>query len=151
MHTTVTRRIALALGLVGIATAGAACGEDNARSARATTAEAAAAGDLAPNPNDPYCEVERDIDAFFEDAFSALGPDAGEEEQRAAARAASQGIVSAGLMDDALEAAPDALRVDLELLSANVRAAADGNVDVFFTPESDAAGARVDAYCGLED
>ena len=155
MTTTPTRTTSrfLLAALAALAPLGvAACGDDDddEGAAAATTVEGAGA-ELAPDPDHPYCAHEREIDTYFDEAFSTLGPDSSEEEQRAAAQTAAKGVVDAGIMEEALEAAPDELRADLELLSANVRAAAEGDVDVFFTEESDAAGSRVDAFCGLAD
>ena len=148
-----TSRVLLA-ALAALAPLGvAACGDDDddGDDAAAATTVADTATELAPDPDHPYCAHEREIDTYFDEAFSTLGPDSSEEEQRAAAQTAAKGVVDAGIMEEALEAAPDELRADLELLSANVRAAAEGDVDVFFTEESDAAGSRVDAFCGLAD
>jgi hypothetical protein len=136
---------------------GAACSDDDADDATAeTVAETAGTSDGAfveveSNPDDPSCDIERQIDSYFEAAFGELGPDATEDEQRAAVQTAAQGVVDAGIIEEALEVAPDVIRDDLDLPTSNVRAAAEGDVDVFFTPESDAAGTRVDAYCGLGD
>jgi hypothetical protein len=136
-------------GLLALTSLVAACGDDDDDvAAPVTTADAA---DDAPDPDHPYCEHEREIDSHFEAAFSRLGDDASEADQRAAAQSAAKSVVDAGIMEDALAAAPDHLREDLELLSSNVRAAAAGDVDVFFTEESDAAGRRIDTFCGLED
>ena len=137
-------------GLLALTSLVAACGDDDDDDVAApvTTADAA---DVAPDPDHPYCEHEREIDSHFEAAFSRLGDDASEADQRAAAQSAAKSVVDAGIMKDALAAAPDHLREDLELLSANVRAAAAGDVDVFFTEESDAAGRRIDGFCGLDD
>ena len=144
-----TSRILLG-GVLALSSFLAACGDDD-DDAAATTTMSSDAADMAPNPDDPYCEHEREIDSHFEAAFSRLGDDASEADQRAAAQSAAKSVVDAGIMEEALSAAPDHLREDLELLSSNVRAAAAGDVDVFFTEESDAAGRRVDAYCGLAD
>lgn len=128
----------LLTGLLALTSLVAACGDDD--------------DDVtAPDPDHPYCEHEREIDSHFEAAFSRLGEDASEADQRAAAQSAARSVVDAGIMKDAMAAAPDHLREDLELLSSNVRAAAAGDVDVFFTEESDAAGRRIDGFCGLDD
>ena len=144
--TTRSARITLTSTFLAACLVGAACSDDN-EPAAAEVSQVSTAAD----PDHPYCEVERQIDAQFATVFSALGEDATEQEQMAAVETAAKAVVTAGLLEEAESTAPDAIRADLDLLMANVRAAADGNVEVFFTPESDGAGSRVDAFCGLSD
>jgi hypothetical protein len=148
------RRAAAIVTAVSL-TALAACG-DGDDDATATTsppdpAPATVVGAIASSPDDPYCDIERQIDAHFVEAFGALGTEATEDQMMQAAQAASAAVVGDGLIEQATAIAPAALAQDLELLTAAVRSAANGDVSGFMTPESDAAGARVDAYCGLED
>ncbi len=51
----------------------------------AATAVEDVAADIEPDPDHPYCDVEREVDAIFEEAFGALPEDAPEEDQLAAA------------------------------------------------------------------
>ena len=133
----------------------AGCGDDDdgatVAAADAETAPTSDASRLDPSPDDPYCDIERQIDAHFAQAFSSLGAAPSEEQMMQAAQAASAGVVDDGLIERATAIAPPALADDLALLADAVRSAAGGDVSGFMTPESDAAGARVDAYCGLED
>lgn len=134
----------------------AACGDnDEDTTVAAVTSDpapvTAAAGGLASSPDDPYCDIERRIDAHFVEAFEALGDAPTEEQMMQAAQTASAAVVEDGLIEQATAIAPEALTEDLALLTNAVRLAADGDVSGFMTPESDAAGARVDGYCGLED
>jgi hypothetical protein len=138
-------------GLIAASLMIAACGADDGSASDRTAGnapphESADAGSDT-NPDDPYCNIERAIDAEFQAALAKLNEDAPEAELQAAARA----VVASGLLEAAGHTAPEAIRTELELLIANVRAAASGNVAVFFTPESDAAGVRVDAYCELTE
>jgi hypothetical protein len=146
--TTHSARIILASTFLAACLVGAACSDDTEPAAAEVSQVSTAASS---DPDHPYCEVERQIDAHFATVFSALGEDATEQEQMAAVETAAKAVVTAGLLEEAESTAPDAIRADLDLLMANVRAAADGNVAVFFTSESDAAGSRVDAFCGLSD
>jgi hypothetical protein len=138
----------------------AACDDDDdttaATAAPATTPTTtpttdAAADGLEASPNDPYCDIERQIDAHFVDAFEALGDAPTEDQMMQAVQTAAAAVVADGLIEQATAIAPEALTEDLALLTDAVRSAADGDVSGFMTPESDAAGARVDAFCGLED
>jgi hypothetical protein len=144
----------LALTAVLAVGALAACGEDDNDTPAAVAADAAStttAAQPTASPNDPYCAIERQIDAHFVDAFDALGEEPTEDQMAQAAQNASSAVVQDGLIERATAIAPEALTEDIALLTTAVRLAADGDVSGFMTPESDAAGARVDAYCGLED
>ena len=139
----------LAIGLL------AACGDDDDTADDAVpTTDApteAANGEPAASPDDPYCAVERRIDAHFVTAFESLGATPTEEQMMQAAQTASAAVVEDRLIEEATAIAPAALKDDLALLTSAIERASEGDVSGFMTPESDAAGARVDTYCGLED
>lgn len=103
------------------------------------------------NPDDPYCDVERQIDAIFGEAFGQLGASPTAEQMQTVTQEASQQVVDEGLLDTADELAPDAIRADLDVLIAAVRAATEGDIDAFANGDVDAADAAVNAYCGLTD
>jgi hypothetical protein len=118
-------------------------GEDDA----ASGAEDVAA-DIEPDPDHPYCDVEREVDAIFEEAFGALPEDAPEEDQLAAAQQASQQVIDAGLIEQGEAAVPDVIRSDFEVLAAAVQQAAEGDFDSLQNGDADVAGLRVDTFCG---
>jgi hypothetical protein len=107
-----------------------------------------AAADIEPDPDHPYCDVEREVDAIFEEAFGALPADASEEDQLAAAQQASQRIIDEGLVEEGEAAVPDVIRSDLEVLAAGVQQAAEGDFSGLQTGDAEVAGLRVDTFCG---
>jgi hypothetical protein len=108
----------------------------------------AAAADIDPDPDHPYCDVEREVDAIFEEAFGALPADASEEDQLAAAQEASQQIIDEGLIDEGEAAVPDVIRSDFEVLAAAVQQAAEGDFESLQAGDAEVAGFRVDTFCG---
>ena len=109
-----------------------------------------AAADVEPNPDDPYCDVDAEIEAVFDESFTQLASDATDNERQVATEAAAQRIIDEGLLDEAATQAPEPIREDVEVLLAFVRAHAAGDVEASFDQDEDAAGARVAAYCGSE-
>lgn len=105
--------------------------------------------DIEPDPDHPYCDVEREVDAIFEEAFAALADDATEEEQQAAIQEVAKQIIAEELIEKGQAVVPDVIRADLEVLAASVREFAEGNFDT--GEASDVAGARVDYFCGQEN
>ena len=106
--------------------------------------------EIEPNPDDPYCDIDAEIQAMFDASFSQLAEDATDQERQAATQAAAQRIIDDGLVDQAQVQAPDPIREDVDVLLAFVRAHADGDAEAGFDQDEDAAGARVAAYCGSE-
>jgi hypothetical protein len=107
-----------------------------------------AAADIEPDPDHPYCDVEREVDAIFEEAFGALPEDATEEDQFAAAQQASQRIIDEGLIEEGEAAVPDVIRSDFEVLAAGVQQAAEGDFSGLQEGDAEVAGLRVDTFCG---
>ncbi len=106
------------------------------------------AADIEPDPDHPYCDVEREVDAIFEEAFGALPEDAPEEDQLAAAQQASQQIIDEGLIEEGEAAVPDVIRSDFEVLAAGVQQAAEGDFAGLQNGDAEVAGLRVDTFCG---
>jgi hypothetical protein len=130
----------VALAIAGSLTAVTACGGDEGAGPTTTGAiEASDTSNDSPSagPDDPICEVQRQVDATFDEA----SPDA---------EAGAGAVIDAGLLDRADELAPDALRADLDVLIAAVRAAAEGDLGLLESSETGTAAGRVDAYCGFE-
>lgn len=111
----------------------------------------AAIADIEPDPDHPYCEVERAVDSRFEEMFATVGDDATEEEQQRATQQVAQKIIDDGLLEQGEAAVPDVIRADFELLAEVVRRVAAGNFESFNDESTDVAGARVDAFCGQND
>ena len=110
------------------------------------------AADIEPDPDHPYCDVEREVDAIFEEEFTALAGDATDEDALAAAQQASQRIIDEGLIEEGEAAVPDEIRSDFELLAAGVQQAAEGDFDSLQQDDFEVAALRVDTFCGqLED
>jgi hypothetical protein len=106
------------------------------------------AADIEPDPDHPYCDVEREVDAIFEEAFGALPADASDEDQLAAAQQASQRIIDEGLVEEGEAAVPDVIRADFEMLAAAVQQAAEGDFSGLQEGDTEVAGLRVDTFCG---
>ncbi len=107
-----------------------------------------AVADIEPDPDHPYCDVEREIDGTFEEAFGSLGDDATEQEQQATSQTVAKQIIDDGLLDRGAAAVPDAIRADFEALAAAVRQVAEGNFAAFEDEATDLAAQRVDVFCG---
>ena len=137
-------RQADALGLPSCADDAQDAGQDD------DVADDESAADIEANPDDPYCEIDTEIQAVFDAGFSQLASDATDEERQAATQDAAQRIIDDGLLDEAQAQAPDPIREDVDVLLAFVRAHADGDAGAGFDQDEDDAGARVAAYCGSE-
>jgi len=125
------------------------CGEEEDDGDEETEDGEDAAGEIEPDPDDRYCDTEAQIDAIFDEGFSSAGPNASEEQLNAVITATSQAVVDSGLLEEAEANAPDAIADDLDVLIAAVRSAAQGDTSAFIDGSTDAAGERVDAYCGV--
>ncbi len=121
--------LALALGAIGLI----ACGEE----------ETAREDPVAAKRE--YCAHEREIDRVFAREIRALGKKPTHKETEEAAIVASKEVEDR--VDQALEAAPESIKHDVELLAEGVHKAAEGDIEPLFSEETEKASARVDRFC----
>jgi hypothetical protein len=162
------RIVPFAGALVAVSLVLAGCGDDDDSADDAETTETTVApadegddetgdtggetaADVEPDPDHPYCAIEAQVDAIFEEGFSGLTEDSTEEEQFAAVQDIAQRVLDSGLIDEAEAVVPDVIASDFEVLVESVRQAAEGDMSGITDPGTDEAGERVDTFCGVSD
>lgn len=107
------RRRLAGLGLVGVLAILGACSDDGDGSNGELTADEAR-----------YCELTAEVEAAADEAFSALGEDAGDEETAAAQDALIDDVDDE--LDEMVEVAPEPIAGDVEAFVASFRASMRG-------------------------
>lgn len=97
---------------------------------------------LTPDADHPYCDIEDQIDATFQDAG------AGAPDQGAAIEDAAQRVVDEGLLEDGRALVPDDIRAEFQALASAVEDAASGDLQGITSGSTERAGRRVDYFCG---